>query len=55
MNSGEVWPKIGNLKNNKELIVSFLKPINPGLDDKDFLSILEKFMYKELDKISSLS
>ena len=55
INSGEVWPKIGNLKNNKELVVSFLKPINTGLDDKEFLSILENCMYKELDKISSLS
>ena len=55
INSGEVWPKVGNLNNNRELVVSFLKPINAGLDDKDFLSILEKCMYKELDKISSLS
>ena len=52
LNSGYVWPKNKPLSDNKIIIVSILKPINPGLDKEDFLSILENNIYTELDKIS---
>jgi len=52
INSGFVWPKIGQKKNNKEITVSILKPINPGLEKNEFIKILEKNIYSELDLIN---
>ena len=52
MNSGDVWPKKGKVKSNKNLNISILKPFNHKLDDSVFLEELEKSMYSELDKIS---
>ena len=49
MNSGAIWPKTGNMKKNKTLIISILKPIQPGLEDKIFLEDLQKKIYDELD------
>ena len=51
INSGYVWPKNGNKISNKKIVVSILKPINPGLDKEEFLKILEKNIYSELDLI----
>ncbi len=51
MNSGDIWQKIGNLKKNKILTISILKPINELLDKDDFNKILEDSMYQELEKI----
>ena len=51
MNSGNIWPKIGNLKRGKNLTISILKPINEILDKDDFNKILENSMYQELKRI----
>jgi 1-acyl-sn-glycerol-3-phosphate acyltransferase len=51
INSGNIWPKSGNLKPNGILVVSILKEIEPGMERKDFLNILQNNIYQELDKI----
>ena len=52
INSGFVWPKNQSMKKNKTITISILKPINPGLNDKNFLELLENNIYSELDKIN---
>ena len=52
INSGYVWPKIGKKKMNKEITVSILEPIEPGLSKEEFTSKLEKKIYTELDKLN---
>ncbi len=52
INSGFVWPKFGMLKSNKDITVSILKPINPNLEAKEFLKLLQTNIYKELDNIN---
>ncbi len=52
INSGFVWPKKGTKKSNKNIIISILKPINPGLDKDEFIKNLEKIIYSELDLIN---
>ena len=52
INSGYTWPKIGPKKNNLNLTISILKPIEPGLDKKFFLKKLESSIYSELDKLN---
>ena len=51
INSGNIWPKNGKLKPNGILVVSILKEIEPGMERKDFLNILQNNIYQELDKI----
>ena len=51
INSGNIWPKSGKLKPNGILVVSILKEIEPGMEIKDFLNILQNNIYQELDKI----
>ncbi len=51
INSGNIWPKSGKLKPNGILVVSILKEIEPGMERKDFLNILQNNIYQELDKI----
>ena len=51
INSGKVWPKSGELKPNKTIIVSILKPIDVGMHEKDFISLLEKEIYREQDSV----
>ena len=51
INSGYVWPKKGKKISKKNIIISILKPINPGLDKEDFVKVLEKTIYSELDLI----
>jgi 1-acyl-sn-glycerol-3-phosphate acyltransferase len=52
INSGFVWPKNQPLSNNKTINISILKPINPGLNKEEFLNLLEKNIYSELDKMN---
>tara|TARA_Y100001936_G_scaffold145989_1_gene142348 strand:- start:57 stop:758 length:702 start_codon:yes stop_codon:yes gene_type:complete len=52
INSGSVWPKNGPLKANKKLTVSILEPINPNLDEKNFLELVQKRIYEELDNLN---
>ena len=49
INSGNVWPKNGYLGSNKILTISILDAIEPGLEEGEFLSILQKKIYEELD------
>ena len=51
INSGNIWPKSGKLKPNGILVISILKEIEPGMEKKDFLNILQNNIYQELDKI----
>ena len=51
INSGYVWPKKGIKKTNKVITVSILKPIRPGLQKEEFLQVLQKKIYDELDLI----
>ena len=52
INSGLVWPKKGKKISNKEITISILKPINPGLSKNDFIKTLEENIYSELDLIN---
>ena len=39
------------LKLNKTLTISILDPISPGLNPDEFLNLLQKNIYEEIDKI----
>ena len=52
INSGYVWPKNGLKVANKEIVISILKPINPGLSKENFIEVLEKSIYSELDLLN---
>jgi len=52
INSGNTWPKIGSKKIHTILIISILKPIEPGLEKKIFLKELESVIYSELDVLN---
>ncbi|MDA8937242.1 1-acyl-sn-glycerol-3-phosphate acyltransferase [Candidatus Pelagibacter sp.] len=49
INSGSVWPKKGLKKTHKTITISILKPITAGLSKKEFIKILEKNIYTELN------
>ena len=51
INSGYVWPKNGIKKTNKVITISILEPIKPGLQKEEFLRLLEKKIYDELDLV----
>ena len=51
INSGYVWPKNGIKKTNKVITISILEPIKPGLQKEEFLQVLEKKIYGELDLV----
>ena len=42
-------PKQVKKKTNKEITISILKPINPGLTREEFILTLENNIYSELD------
>ena len=52
INSGYVWPKKGEKKPNRTITISILKPIPSGLTKENFIQILEKNIYSELDLIN---
>ena len=47
-----MWPKKGKKKSNKTITISILKPIPSGLTKENFIQILEKNIYSELDLIN---
>ena len=51
INSGYVWPKKGIKITNKVITISILEPIGPGLQKEEFLQVLQKKIYEELDLI----
>jgi 1-acyl-sn-glycerol-3-phosphate acyltransferase len=52
LNSGKVWPKYGIIKHPGRITISFLKPIEPGLDRDDFIKNLQTKIYDEIKDIS---
>ena len=52
INSGYTWPKSGIKKPNLNLTISILKPIENGMLKEDFLKVLEKNIYSELDELN---
>ena len=52
INSGYVWPKKGVKKINRSITISILEPIKPGLDKQNFIKLLEKNIYKELNLLN---
>ncbi len=51
INSGYVWPKKGPKNFNKEIIISILPKINPGMDKNIFIKNLEEKIYNELNEL----
>ena len=51
LNSGKVWPKNTFNKYPGKVTISFLAPIQPGLEKEKFLEKLEAEIYKEIDLI----
>ncbi|MBH00512.1 MAG: 1-acyl-sn-glycerol-3-phosphate acyltransferase [Candidatus Pelagibacter sp.] len=51
INSGNTWPKHGNLIPNQKIIISILPAIDSNLESTNFLEMLQSIMYKELDKL----
>ena len=49
INSGNVWPKNGELKSNKTIIISILPAIKPGMNSVEFTSYIEDKIYHELN------
>ena len=52
INSGYIWPKIGFKNSNKTITISILKPISSGLSKEEFVKLLEKNIYSELDLLN---
>ena len=51
LNTGKIWPKNNFYKYPGKITISFLNPINPGLEKDKFLNKLESVIYKEIDSI----
>jgi 1-acyl-sn-glycerol-3-phosphate acyltransferase len=52
INSGNIWPKNGQLKSNLVLTISILNPIEAKLDKETFLKNLQNNIYTELDTLN---
>ena len=52
INSGYVWPKKGSKNSNRTITISILKPIPAGLPKENFIQILEKNIYSELNLLN---
>ena len=50
LNSGKIWPKNSFTKYPGDIHVSFLEPIEPGLEKNIFLKVLEEKIYSETQK-----
>ena len=48
IDSGRVWPKSGKIIPNKTITISILKPINTGIEETEFVKLLQKEIYSEL-------
>jgi len=51
INSGRVWQKNNILNTNKSITISILDPIDSGMKPDNFISLIEKNIYYELDII----
>ena len=52
INSGHVWPKKGIKKSHRSITISILKPIIAGLPKEEFIKVLEKNIYLELNLLN---
>jgi len=52
LNSGKIWPKNSFKKYPGDIHISFLEPIEPGLEKDVFLKILQEKIYLEIEKYS---
>jgi len=52
LNSGKIWPKNSFKKYPGDIHISFLEPIEPGLEKNIFLKVLEEKIYSEIEKYS---
>tara|TARA_B100000700_G_scaffold316799_1_gene406979 strand:- start:301 stop:1008 length:708 start_codon:yes stop_codon:yes gene_type:complete len=52
LNSGKIWPKNSFMKYKGDIHVSFLNPIMPGLEKKEFVNKLEGEIYSEIQKLT---
>ena len=52
INSGRVWQKNNVLTLNKSITISILNAIDPGIESNNFVNIIEKKIYSELDIIN---
>jgi 1-acyl-sn-glycerol-3-phosphate acyltransferase len=52
LNSGKIWPKNSFLKYRGDIHVTFLEPIEPGMEKSTFIKVLEKKIYSEIEKYS---
>tara|TARA_Y100001970_G_scaffold61926_1_gene79072 strand:+ start:990 stop:1697 length:708 start_codon:yes stop_codon:yes gene_type:complete len=49
LNTGKVWPKNSFNKFPGKITISFLSPIEPGLNKEQFLKKLQQNIYREID------
>ena len=49
LNPGKVWPKNSFNKYPGKITISFLSPIEPGLNKEEFLKRLQQIIYNEID------
>ena len=52
IDSGRVWPKSGKIIPNKTITISILKPINTGIEETEFVKLLQKEIYSELSLVN---
>ena len=52
IDSGKVWPKFGKIIPNKTITISILKPINTGIEETEFVKLLQKEIYSELGLVN---
>jgi len=52
LNSGKIWPKNSFIKYPGDIHISFLEPIESGIDKAIFLKALEEKIYSEIKKYS---
>ena len=52
LNSGKIWPKNSFLKYRGDIHVTFLEPIEPGMEKSAFIKVLEEKIYSEIEKYS---
>ena len=51
LNTGKIWPKNSFNKYPGNVVISFLNPIEPGLEKDRFIEKLQDNIYKEIDLI----
>ena len=52
LNSGKIWPKNSFMKYQGDIHITFLEPIEPGMEKNTFVKILEEKIYSEIEKYS---